>query len=58
MVRKIATDVGLLAALDVLVARLTAAGCRPASKPLSVSCRAFPPLLAEFDASAVVGGGA
>lgn len=48
------TDVdGFLAALDVLVARLNEAGCRPATTLLGVSRLALPPLLVELEATAI-----
>ena len=48
---------GLLAALDVLVARLHEAGCRPATTLLGVSRLALPPLLVELEATAVARAG-
>jgi enamine deaminase RidA (YjgF/YER057c/UK114 family) len=48
------TDIdGFFAAQDVLLARLTEAGCRPASTLLEVSRLALPPLLVELEATAV-----
>jgi enamine deaminase RidA (YjgF/YER057c/UK114 family) len=48
------TDIdGFFAAQDVLVARLSEAGCRPASTLLAVSRLALPPLLVELEATAV-----
>jgi enamine deaminase RidA (YjgF/YER057c/UK114 family) len=53
-----ATDVdGFFAAQDVLVARLSEAGCRPASTLLEVSRLALPPLLVELEATAVARAG-
>jgi enamine deaminase RidA (YjgF/YER057c/UK114 family) len=50
-----AADVdGLLAAQEVVAARLSEAGCRPASTVLGVSRLAIPPLLVELEATAVV----
>jgi enamine deaminase RidA (YjgF/YER057c/UK114 family) len=50
------TDVdGFFAAMDVVVARLNEAGCRPASMLLGVSRLALPPLLVELEATAVAG---
>jgi enamine deaminase RidA (YjgF/YER057c/UK114 family) len=49
------TDIdGFFAAQDVLVPRLSEAGCRPASTLLGVSRLALPPLLVELEATAVV----
>ena len=49
------TDVdGFFAAQEVLAARLSEAGCRPASTLLGVSRLALPPLLVEVEATAVV----
>jgi enamine deaminase RidA (YjgF/YER057c/UK114 family) len=49
------TDVeGFFAAQDVLAARLSEAGCRPASTLLGVSRLALPPLLVELEATAIV----
>ncbi len=51
------TDVdAFLAAQDVLVARLSEAGCRPTATLLGVSRLAFPPLLVEIEATAVADG--
>jgi enamine deaminase RidA (YjgF/YER057c/UK114 family) len=48
------TDVeGLLGVYNVLVDRLTAADCRPASTLLGVTRLAFPELLIEIEATAV-----
>ncbi len=48
------TDVdGLFAAMDVVVARLEKAGCRPATTLLGVSRLALPPLLVELEATVV-----
>ena len=48
------TDVdGFFAAMDVVVARLKEAGCRPATTLLGVSRLALPPLLVELEATAV-----
>ena len=44
------------AMMEVLVPRLSSAGCRPASTLLGVSRLALPPLLVEIVATAVVGG--
>lgn len=44
---------GFFAAMEVLTARLEAAGCRPASTLLEVSGLARPPLLVELEATAV-----
>lgn len=41
-------------ALEVLVPRLSEAGCRPASTLLQVSRLAAPPLMVEIEATAVV----
>ncbi|HEX2110159.1 MAG TPA: RidA family protein [Gaiellaceae bacterium] len=52
------TDIdGFFAAIDVVVSRLTEAGCRPASTLLEVSRLALPSLLVELEATAVTGGG-
>ena len=49
------TDVdGFFPAMEVLAARLSAAGCRPASTLLEVSRLALPPLLVELEATAVL----
>jgi enamine deaminase RidA (YjgF/YER057c/UK114 family) len=49
------TDVdGFFGAMEVLAARLSEAGCRPASTLLGVSRLALPPLLVEIEATAVV----
>jgi len=45
---------GFFPAMDVLTARLEAAGCRPAATLLEVSRLARPPLLVELEATAVV----
>jgi enamine deaminase RidA (YjgF/YER057c/UK114 family) len=51
------TDVEqLLGAWDVVAARLGGAECRPASTLLGVKALAFPELLVEIEATAVVGG--
>lgn len=51
------TDVpGLFAAWGVLAARLATAGCRPASTLLGVQALAFPELMVELEATAVIGG--
>jgi enamine deaminase RidA (YjgF/YER057c/UK114 family) len=48
------TDVeGFFAAIDVVVARLSEAGCQPASTLLEVPRLALPPLLVELEATAV-----
>lgn len=50
------TDVdALLGAWDVLATRLAGSGCRPASTLLGVQALAFPELLVEIEATAVVG---
>ncbi len=52
------TDVdGFFAALDVLVARLNEAGCRPATTLLGVSRLALAPLLVELEATAIARAG-
>ena len=52
------TDVdGFFATMDVAVARLEEAGCRPATTLLGVSRLALPPLLVELEATAVVRAG-
>jgi enamine deaminase RidA (YjgF/YER057c/UK114 family) len=43
----------LFANWDVVMNRLTQAGCRPGSTLLGVSCLAFPQLLVEIEATAV-----
>ena len=43
----------LFAAYDAVVARLTQAGCKPASTLLGVSRLAFPELMIEIEATAV-----
>jgi enamine deaminase RidA (YjgF/YER057c/UK114 family) len=49
------TDVdGFFGAMEVLAARLSEAGCRPASTLLGVSRLARPPLMVEIEATAVV----
>lgn len=49
------TDVeGLFGAWGAVVERLAAAGCRPASTLLGVQALAFPELLVEIEATAVV----
>ena len=49
------TDVdSFFPAMELLVPRLTEAGCRPASTLLEVSRLALPPLLVELEATAVV----
>jgi enamine deaminase RidA (YjgF/YER057c/UK114 family) len=45
---------GFFPAMEVLTARLEAAGCRPATTLLEVSRLARPPLLVELEATAVV----
>lgn len=45
---------GFFQAMEVLTARLEAAGCRPATTLLEVSRLARPPLLVEIEATAVV----
>jgi enamine deaminase RidA (YjgF/YER057c/UK114 family) len=51
------TDVdGFFAAMDVVVARLNEAGCRPATTLLGVSRLALPPLLIELEATAIAQG--
>ena len=45
---------GFFPAMEVLTARLEAAGCRPATTLLEVSRLARPPLLVEIEATAVV----
>lgn len=53
------TDIdAFFAAMEVLVARLEDAGCRPASTLLEVSRLALPPLLVELEATAVRGAAA
>jgi enamine deaminase RidA (YjgF/YER057c/UK114 family) len=48
------TDIdGFLGAIDVVLARLQEADCRPASTLLEVSRLALPPLLVEIEATAV-----
>ena len=50
------TDVDLLlGASDALLDRLAEAGCQPASTLLGVTSLAFPELLVEIEATAVVG---
>ncbi len=50
------TDVpGLFAAWDAITDRLDRAGCRPASSLLGVQTLAFPEMLVEIEATAVVG---
>jgi enamine deaminase RidA (YjgF/YER057c/UK114 family) len=44
---------GFFAAQDELIARLNAAGCRPATTLLEVPRLALPPLLVELEATAV-----
>jgi enamine deaminase RidA (YjgF/YER057c/UK114 family) len=52
------TDVdAFLAAQEGLVMRLHEAGCQPSATLLGVSRLAFPPLLVEIEATAVVGAG-
>lgn len=48
------TDVdAFFAAIDVLLARLNGAGCRPATTLVGVSRLALPPLLVELEATAI-----
>jgi enamine deaminase RidA (YjgF/YER057c/UK114 family) len=52
------TDVdGFFSAMDVVVARLNEAGCRPATTLLGVSRLALPPLLVELEATAITRAG-
>ena len=52
------TDIdGFFAAIDVAVARLREAGCRPATTLRGVSHLALPPLLVELEATAVARAG-
>ncbi len=51
------TDVpALFAAWGTLAERLAAGGCRPASSLLGVQALAFPELMIELEATAVIGG--